>query len=111
MGDRRTRPRRGHDDPVGELVANVMAAVAQWERRAIGQRTREALAVRRAQGVRLGRPRAIPPDVRARIINARERGLTFRAVAEELNVAQVPTAHGGRAWHAATIRKIVNAGP
>ena len=52
--------------PVGELVANVMAAVAQWERRAIGQRTREALAVRRAQGVRLGRPRAIPPDVRAR---------------------------------------------
>ena len=29
--------------PTGELVANVLAAVAQWERRMIGQRTSEAL--------------------------------------------------------------------
>jgi DNA invertase Pin-like site-specific DNA recombinase len=31
--------------PTGELVANVLAAVAQWERRMIGQRTSEALRV------------------------------------------------------------------
>jgi DNA invertase Pin-like site-specific DNA recombinase len=66
--------------PAGELVANVMAAVAQWERRAIGQRTREALAVRRAQAIRLGRPRVTPPEVRANIVAARRRGLTFRAM-------------------------------
>jgi DNA invertase Pin-like site-specific DNA recombinase len=37
--------------PQGELVANVIASVAQWERRIIGQRTNEALAVKKAQGV------------------------------------------------------------
>lgn len=32
--------------PTGELVANVLAAVAQWERRMIGVRTSEALQVK-----------------------------------------------------------------
>lgn len=91
--------------PAGELVANVMAAVAQWERRAIGQRTKEALAVRREQGVRLGRPRAVPPDVRARIAQLRRRGLSYQAIADRLGVAGIATAHGG-AWHASTVRKI-----
>jgi hypothetical protein len=43
--------------PAGELVANVMASVAQWERRVISQRTRDALAAKKATGARLGRPR------------------------------------------------------
>ncbi len=34
--------------PTGELVANVLAAVAQWERRMIGLRTSEALQVKMA---------------------------------------------------------------
>jgi len=42
--------------PSGEMMANVLAVCAQVERRLIGQRTREALAVKRSQGVRLGRP-------------------------------------------------------
>ena len=37
--------------PVGELIASVMISVSQWERRAISQRTTEALAVKKAQGV------------------------------------------------------------
>ncbi len=36
--------------PTGELVANVLAAVAQWERRMIGVRTSEALQVKIAGG-------------------------------------------------------------
>lgn len=36
--------------PSGEMVVNVLAVFAQFERRLIGQRTREAPAVRRAQG-------------------------------------------------------------
>lgn len=40
--------------PAGEAMAHVMATFAQFERRLIGQRTKEALAVRRAEGVRLG---------------------------------------------------------
>src|SRR3954470_9704778 len=57
--------------PAGEAMANVLATFAQFERRLIGQRTREALAAKRASGVRLGRPRTVPDDVVARI--ARER--------------------------------------
>lgn len=40
--------------PAGEFMASVMAAAAQWERRIIGARTRDALAAKRAAGVRLG---------------------------------------------------------
>jgi DNA invertase Pin-like site-specific DNA recombinase len=36
------------DDDVGELVANVVASTAQYERRLIGHRTREALAAKRS---------------------------------------------------------------
>jgi len=43
--------------PTGALLANVTASVANWERRIISLRTSEALAQRRAAGVRLGRPR------------------------------------------------------
>jgi DNA invertase Pin-like site-specific DNA recombinase len=42
--------------PSGELMASVLATFSQYERRLIGARTRDALAVKRAQGVVLGRP-------------------------------------------------------
>jgi DNA invertase Pin-like site-specific DNA recombinase len=38
---------------MGEAMATMAATFAQVERRRIGERTREALAVRRAQGVKL----------------------------------------------------------
>lgn len=38
----------------GRLVLNVLTSVAQWEREAIGERTRDALAHLRSSGVRLG---------------------------------------------------------
>jgi DNA invertase Pin-like site-specific DNA recombinase len=92
--------------PAGELVAGVMAAVAQWERRAIGERTRAALAVRRREGVRLGRPRSVLPEIRARVVEERAAGRTFRRIAEGLNIDAVPTAHGGASWGGETIRQI-----
>ena len=49
--------------PAGELVASTIAASAQYERRLIGQRTREGLAAKRAQGVRLGRALHASPRV------------------------------------------------
>ena len=42
--------------PAGEVMANVLATFAQFERRLMSQRTREALAVKKQHGVRLGRP-------------------------------------------------------
>jgi len=38
----------------GRLVINIMAAVSQWEREAIGERTRDALQHKRGQGERVG---------------------------------------------------------
>jgi DNA invertase Pin-like site-specific DNA recombinase len=92
--------------PAGELVANVMAAVAQWERRAIGERTRVALAVRRREGVRLGRPPSVTAEIRARVVAERGTGRTFRRIAAGLDADAIPTAHGGARWHAETIRQL-----
>ena len=96
--------------PAGELVANVMGAVAQWERRVTGERTRAALAVRRSEGVRLGRPPSIPPDVRERMRIARTSGMTLRAIAAELNQDAVPTGQGGRQWHPESVRRAIAVG-
>src|SRR5437868_3907527 len=52
--------------PAGEAMANVLATFAQFERRLISQRTREALAVKRSQGVRLGRPSTMDPAIKRR---------------------------------------------
>jgi DNA invertase Pin-like site-specific DNA recombinase len=41
-------------------MANMLATFAQFERRLISQRTKEALAVKKASGVRLGRPPTMP---------------------------------------------------
>jgi DNA invertase Pin-like site-specific DNA recombinase len=92
--------------PTGEAMANVSATFAQLERRMIGQRTREALAVKRAQGVRLGRPSSLPRDVLARIVADRELGRSYRAIADALNAEGVPTAQGGARWYPATVRKV-----
>lgn len=92
--------------PAGEAMANVMATFAQLERRMIGQRTKDALAVRRSEGVRLGRPRSLPDDVVDRIVSARDVGATWSAIADELDHDGVATAHGGQRWYPATVRKV-----
>jgi DNA invertase Pin-like site-specific DNA recombinase len=93
--------------PQGELVGNVIASVAQWERRIIGQRTKEALAVKKAQGVRIGRPVTLPKSVSNRIQREREKGKSLAVIADGLNHDQVPTAQGGKQWYPATVRSIL----
>src|SRR5438105_3902708 len=95
--------------PAGEAMANVVATFAQFERRLIGQRTREALAAKRASGVQLGRPVSVPPVVRERIAAERKAGRSLAAIAEILNAERVPTAQGGRRWWPSTIRAVLRA--
>lgn len=95
--------------PAGEAMANVMATFAQLERRLIGQRTRDALAARRGQGVRLGRPRMLPLEIVSRIITERCSGEGWTAIGRMLDAEHVPTAQGGAKWYPATVRAVVSA--
>jgi DNA invertase Pin-like site-specific DNA recombinase len=93
--------------PAGEAMAHVLATFAQFERRLIGQRTREALAAKRAAGVRLGRPVSLAPAVRRRIEADRKAGKTLAAIAAALNADGVATAQGGAQWWPATVRAVL----
>jgi len=96
--------------PNGEAMAGMLAVFAQWERRIIGQRTKDALAVKRAQGLTLGRPRAMDERTRTRIRRLRSRGWTFRRIADVLTAEGIPTAHGAARWHASTVRSATRQG-
>jgi DNA invertase Pin-like site-specific DNA recombinase len=93
--------------PSGEFLANVMASAAQWERRLIGLRTKEALEVKRAQGVRLGRPPTITPRLAGRIRSLRTRGHTLQAICDRLNREGVPTPRGGVTWRPSSLRAVL----
>ena len=92
--------------PTGELVANVLAAVAQWERRMIGQRTSEALQVKIAGGWTSPSWKArVPRAVRRRIVEMAEAGLSQRAIANRLNADGVPAVGGS--WHRGTVIRVL----
>lgn len=92
--------------PAGEMMANVLATFAQFERWLIGQRTREALAQRKAAGVRLGKPRSIPPEVEARAVTLRADGLSVRKIAERLSADGFSPPNGG-AWQPSTLHRVL----
>jgi DNA invertase Pin-like site-specific DNA recombinase len=94
--------------PQGELMANMLVSFAQFERRLIGQRTKDGLAAKKAAGTQLGRPRNLPDRVVARIERERTAGASLGAIAQALNADAIPTAHGGAAWHASTVRSVLN---
>lgn len=93
--------------PVGEFTANVVVSASQYERRLIGQRTKDALAARKAAGVKLGRPRQLRDQVVQRIVSARAAGGSLAGIARELTADGVATAHGGRQWYASTVAGVL----
>jgi len=92
--------------PQGAAMAQVLAVFAELERRLIGERTKAALAVRRSQGVRLGRPPTLPAEIVERIAADRLAGGTWSGIARQLNEDGIPTAQGGRCWYPATVRYV-----
>jgi DNA invertase Pin-like site-specific DNA recombinase len=92
--------------PQGAAMTQVLAVFAELERRLIGERTKAALAVKVAQGVKLGRPRTLPTEVAERIRTAHIAGASWSAIARELTAEGVPTAQGGARWYPATVRYV-----
>jgi site-specific DNA recombinase len=96
----------------GRLVLHIMASVSQWEREAIAERTRDALAHKRSKGERVGTlPLGfslaedgvhVAPDPReqallVRLRMAKAEGRSTRQIAADLNAAGVTTRRG-TAW-------------
>ncbi len=111
------------------LTVHILAAVAEHERELISARTKAALAVARARGVRLGgdpaslknRPLGWARSARTRKAQAatraaditpviaaiRAQGATsLRAIAAELNARGVPTPRG-KTWFPASVRQVL----
>jgi len=105
----------------GRLVLNVLASVSQWEREAIGERTKAAMAYKRSRGEKTGGQLPygyiLASDGKTLVQGGPEseglnvfrslmpRGLSLRAMAREL------TARGakprGKAWHPATVARVL----
>ena len=96
----------------GRLVITIMGTVSQWEREAIGERTRNTLRHKRGQGERVGNihfgyrlagdGKHVEPDpaeqAALRELHAlRRRGGTLRSIAADLN-AQGHRTRRGSAW-------------
>jgi len=110
----------------GRLVLNVLASVAQWEREATGERTRDALVQVRREGVRLGGSalgwsRGTSTDAKgrrvvelepgeaatvARAVELRAEGCTMREIAATLTAEGHATKRGGT-WAAGTVLKVL----
>jgi DNA invertase Pin-like site-specific DNA recombinase len=96
--------------PSGEMMATVTAAFAQFERRLISQRTKEALAQRKAAGVRLGRERVVSAELEARAHALKASGLSVRKIGAALAV-EGHHAPGGGDWSPSSLQRILSRVP
>lgn len=77
-------------EPEGWLAMAIHALMADYERRLIGKRTRQALAQRRQEGKHNGRRSDIPAEVEDRIAVLHADGMSASAIARLLDSEGVP---------------------
>jgi DNA invertase Pin-like site-specific DNA recombinase len=92
--------------PSGEFMLNLMANVAQLERRMISQRTKDALAVKKAQGFKLGRPEVIAAEIVNKVRQLHSDGLSIRAIVKLMNEEGIEPTEGSK-FHVATVQRIL----
>lgn len=94
--------------PSGRLVANVFAAVAEWEGDVISERTSAALEAKRASGAAICRPSVVDnADLVARIQALRDEGATLQGICDTLNAEGVPTLRGGAEWRPSAVQRVL----
>ncbi|TNC61419.1 DNA invertase [Rubellimicrobium roseum] len=121
MEDQQVRFRVASMPQADNAQLYVYAVLAEQERAFISMRTKAALAVAKARGVKLGglkdktgrRNAAVQDQARLRasevgpMIRAMHKdGKPLQAIADQLNSAGVPTARGGL-WHASQVRRVL----
>ena len=90
----------------GELTAALLASVAQYERRLIGARTREAVAAGKARGARYGRPIEHAPEARHIVGETRAGAATLQAIADRLTAEGISIPRGGP-WRTSNVDGIL----
>ncbi len=73
--------------PAGKLQVQVMAAVAEFERNRIRERTKEGLTRAKAEGKKLGRPKADAEKIEAVKDCRQNQGLSIAQTAEKLGIS------------------------
>lgn len=94
--------------PAGRAAMNMLLVFAQFERDMIAQRTRDALAEKKAQGIQLGKPSRLPAEVVERICREAYDGASLRTIASDLMADGVPTGSGSATWHPAQVRRVLD---
>lgn len=90
----------------GRMIAHNLLSFAQYERELIGERTRAALAAKKARNEPIGRPRLAKPSVVRRIVTDRDAGLSFAKIAAALEGEGVLSPTGRPNWQSSTVRRI-----
>lgn len=75
-------------DAMNSLIFNIMGAFAQFERDLIADRTKQALQAKKKAGVRLGKPTTYGVDIYPKIIELRNQGLSYQAIANKMGMAK-----------------------
>lgn len=91
----------------GRMVVTMLGAVAEMERRLIGERTKAALAAKAAQGARLGRPVITSNLTRQRVCVLRGFGLSLAEIAARINEEGYRTSVDTE-WTKAGVQRLVN---
>lgn len=72
----------------GKMTMGVIAAVAEFERDLLIERTQAGLARARASGKALGRPQSLSTDQQRAILEKRRQGISYGALAKEYRVSR-----------------------
>lgn len=117
-------PEINPNDPTGRLMLTMLAAFAEFERKIISKRTKEALAVAKTRGVKLGSANSkaggqaraaqlaatsqVDPQALIIVRDLKSMGMTTtRQIAAGLTQRGIKTSTGSTQWHSAQVSRLL----